>query len=624
MLNESDLSLDADDLPESPMSAPDVYRQSFDPSQEQQRFAGQLGKTSDAFVPFEAQDSRPSALTSRNSMSTITPSNAHSDKDSYAREHRGGGSTLSTASFLSTGSSDSGKSPSQVDFPEKADPSAANYIGKNMLSGHLSSGPSSASAGDSTTASEPSPNKFYARTPASTPARSGLNYTLDVDITSSPLVSAASADRMYEASKSVSPELATRTDAAIPSTQESAHQPSASLSGVSPFPSTAPNKPSIRSVSQPVSSFKKDTNQRDSFGPELTSPKRVPVPRNSLDTRQDGTKPLINDVTSLGTISQRRKPADDLTEFDQVERLHDVRPASSASIRPVQDVYPNSDQNGLKSASSDASSFLESNAKQSLPLRARAWSTSSRKAGQSKSLSPVPPPWQEPLSASAQSVKQKMALPAFQSSVIPPQTPDTALLSGFFESSTRATSPALYGLEGSNAETPTSSVFPSLPLASPNAFIALAAASTPAIQKQLFVPVNAQRRPYQLMLRLRASLLSGCHLTPALYAPRSIWQQAGVKLIAVDSKVRAIELLLAGLESIDRIGEAFLPLRGPEDTGLARQTGEMLAKELEVFDHLLDEVQNTLAKKLGFIENAKGKKGGSVGLHLSRDITGNG
>jgi len=69
-------------------------------------------------------------------------------------------------------------------------------------------------------------------------------------------------------------------------------------------------------------------------------------------------------------------------------------------------------------------------------------------------------------------------------------------------------------------------------------------------------------------------------------------------------------LVLSGLEGVIKTGEPLLVARAIDQPSHARTTSDRLFKELESFNGLLDEIQSTLAKKLGFVEGPKGKKGG--------------
>jgi hypothetical protein len=134
------------------------------------------------------------------------------------------------------------------------------------------------------------------------------------------------------------------------------------------------------------------------------------------------------------------------------------------------------------------------------------------------------------------------------------------------------------------------------------------AGAMPAIQRALFAPVAAPRRPFQLMQRLRLSIQQGSYITPRLFASKAIWQAPSTKLTSLDTKIKCIDILLSGLEAIDRAGEVLLVARAVDQPAVSRSTSVKLLKELETFDSLLNDVQGTLNKKLGFIEAPNGKK----------------
>lgn len=137
----------------------------------------------------------------------------------------------------------------------------------------------------------------------------------------------------------------------------------------------------------------------------------------------------------------------------------------------------------------------------------------------------------------------------------------------------------------------------------------------PAINRQLFLPVSQVRQPFQFLLRIKQSILHGDYLTHRLYAPKSIWAQAGIKLTSLESKQRMIEMLLIALDGVDRAGEPLLVPRAVDHPRYARASGERLAHELESFDHVVDHIENGLARKLSLSEGPGVKKG--VGVILS-------
>ncbi|KAI5475379.1 hypothetical protein MNV49_001483 [Pseudohyphozyma bogoriensis] len=118
---------------------------------------------------------------------------------------------------------------------------------------------------------------------------------------------------------------------------------------------------------------------------------------------------------------------------------------------------------------------------------------------------------------------------------------------------------------------------------------------------ELFVSVSALRRPFSLMRNIVASVEQGGYVTPRLYIPRQMWWQTGVKLAAVETKVRALDALLTGLEAVERAGAAMLGSEIGGDRGAAAR----FAGELEVFEGMIDSIQSTLAKKLGYGPSGK-------------------
>ena len=150
------------------------------------------------------------------------------------------------------------------------------------------------------------------------------------------------------------------------------------------------------------------------------------------------------------------------------------------------------------------------------------------------------------------------------------------------------------------------------------AYTSQASASlTPSLSEYHPPPADALRRPYHFLRQLRSSILTGAYLTQRLYVPKQLWQQGSVKLIHIETKVRMLDLLLSGLEGIERLGDLLLldthaNIR-PGNASSRVDSANRLAKELESFEGMLDGVQSTLSKKLGYIEAPGGKKGGQVG-----------
>lgn len=114
-------------------------------------------------------------------------------------------------------------------------------------------------------------------------------------------------------------------------------------------------------------------------------------------------------------------------------------------------------------------------------------------------------------------------------------------------------------------------------------------------------------RPFYLMNQLNTSIRKGGYVTPRLFVSETLWSQSGARLIAVESKVRMMELVSSGIDGIEQAGKTLL-LTPTGQPGLAMIQAAKFAKGLEELETLLIEVQNTLAKKLDFLKSVTGKK----------------
>ncbi|KAK4046005.1 hypothetical protein OIV83_006440 [Microbotryomycetes sp. JL201] len=115
--------------------------------------------------------------------------------------------------------------------------------------------------------------------------------------------------------------------------------------------------------------------------------------------------------------------------------------------------------------------------------------------------------------------------------------------------------------------------------------------------RSLASPVQPARRPFHLLLQVLETLEGdGAYVTPRLYVPRQVWLQTGIKLPAIETKVRMLDLLATGLESV-------------RDAAIRWQQGRAGAKaflqELESLEGLVDGIQSTLSKKLGLSTSTK-------------------
>lgn len=307
---------------------------------------------------------------------------------------------------------------------------------------------------------------------------------------------------------------------------------------------------------------------------------------------------LVNPTTTLGTISQRRRspnPADDFASrgsafSDDVNA--DTR--SSASAGPT-DIVP-FDVSG------------------SLPLRLRAISQPVRRpsiASHASDVGPVPP---LPLLAVASAPgmtradSDPLAIAGSVNGRILSGVSVNESISSHDQSAAYASSVSRANLSVSSLsfldpETPVSATFaPASPEPS-NSNISTTYRPPPA---------DVARRPFYFMQQLCESMQVGGYLTPRLYIPRGLWSQNGVKLLHVETKVRALDTLLSAFEGLERAGQGLLRHRGSAINAHPVEIASTFARELESFDIVCDEIQAILSRKLGYIESSGGRKSGAV------------
>ncbi|PLW36324.1 hypothetical protein PCANC_19447 [Puccinia coronata f. sp. avenae] len=162
-------------------------------------------------------------------------------------------------------------------------------------------------------------------------------------------------------------------------------------------------------------------------------------------------------------------------------------------------------------------------------------------------------------------------------------------------------------------------------------------------------PKLPARRPFHLMRQIRASMSTGAYVSPRLYVPRQMWYQVQIKLHGLETKIKLMDTLIAGLELVERDGAGlvgadvpgsatkespwdFGESRKPKPTTLTSQVltaTERFMKRLEIFEDLLDNLQTGGAKKLGL--NASGlqetaygqdtmRKGGGFGTLMAHKL----
>ncbi|CAJ0768258.1 22585_t:CDS:2 [Entrophospora sp. SA101] len=105
-------------------------------------------------------------------------------------------------------------------------------------------------------------------------------------------------------------------------------------------------------------------------------------------------------------------------------------------------------------------------------------------------------------------------------------------------------------------------------------------------------PNDIHLKPFWLMRLLERTMTTGGYLTPKLYIPRHLWLQGHAKLNALETKISSCDVVLNCLLRL---------------TKSSINDMDALAKELEGIDLILDGLQNSLARKISYIESTTGK-----------------
>ncbi|TKA74897.1 hypothetical protein B0A49_07892 [Cryomyces minteri] len=100
-------------------------------------------------------------------------------------------------------------------------------------------------------------------------------------------------------------------------------------------------------------------------------------------------------------------------------------------------------------------------------------------------------------------------------------------------------------------------------------------------------------RPFWLMRALYQTIAHprGGYLSTKLFVPRDIWRVKGVKIKAVDEKTSACDLLTAALLKVGSVDD---------------KDADAVLEELQSFEHVMDQVQINLNRKLGSEVGAQG------------------
>lgn len=309
----------------------------------------------------------------------------------------------------------------------------------------------------------------------------------------------------------------------------------------------------------------------------------------------------ISDSTTQGTISRRRKPppspsngnangsvSDHVVEEEQdVDMEQQSPPSLTTATASTREVSPAAGEFGRRT---------------SPPQRHRALSQPSKRPLLSSYLSDQAPP-------SLPSFKPRMVSPSLTRKMSMPMVKTLSVNTDVSLSRTASNSSITSFTRAPFAETPmsaTSGFFPFRASPPPHSSSYLSLSPPPFDLSQ--PTVSLVRRPFHLMRQIAASIETGGYITPRLYIPKSLWSQSGVKLVAIETKVRTLDILLTGMEGLEKFDDFLLSPQSPLDVSGAKEYVSRFVKELDSFEGLMDGIQSTLSKKLGYSPSALGNK----------------
>ena len=343
---------------------------------------------------------------------------------------------------------------------------------------------------------------------------------------------------------------------------------------------------------------------------------------SSMTVRSGSNRPrastasvLVSNSPAAGTISQRRKTPQQATE-DEVEGVAagDVSRAGSIAMATRQ---RSTSQQGLRRPSIPSAFISANSSNGSLAQIASAGGTPNGER--------LPPPVPD-LARTLSALELKRPVDAQTLGKMGDASFATTGGDGDVSISTLAMPLPRPQMDESGAEAARDHAFlitdifpsglPSLAAGAPSYASSTQQAAPLAVLAALAHPLL---RPFHIMEQLRLSIVSGAQITDRLYLSRSVWRQVGVKLVSVETKVRAIELLLSGLESVEKGGEALLLPLG-SGAGLETSNASRFVKCLDEWEGLMADVQAMLAKKLTFLDSAGGSKKSGLGSRFTRGL----
>ena len=301
---------------------------------------------------------------------------------------------------------------------------------------------------------------------------------------------------------------------------------------------------------------------------------------STLSTRSEIiAPPLINDSTTMGTISQRRSKfsAPEASSAFGVAQLPEGLPPST--LKPKQP------------------SVTTLNSSPPFYSRSRALS----QPGQRPSMAGLPPSsFDAPVPSTGVPHSTSVVLPrkASVSSKSNPSLPQITVVTGYL-------SPPL--------DTPANQLVPPPPIPHTNL------PTTPVSPLPPNAPSDPLRKPYHMMNLLRHTMTSktGGYITPRLHVPQEVWSQGGARLLNLPEKVRVVEVLCSSLEEVQHMSGGIFGagnLSTSSAPGIGKKEGELWSLKLEEFSNVCDGVVANFGKKLGVGEGFMIKKTSGVSV----------
>jgi hypothetical protein len=327
----------------------------------------------------------------------------------------------------------------------------------------------------------------------------------------------------------------------------------------------------------------RDVEQVQDLSPASSKFGARPRGASTLSTRSEIIAPtLINDSTTMGTISQRR------SKLSTPEANPPIGVAEFPEALPPPTLKPK------------LPSVTTLNSSPPFYTRGRA----SSQPGQRPSMAGLPPP-------SFDGPGPSMALPHSTSVVLPRKASVSSKSNSSLPQITVVT-----GYLSPPLETPASQLVPPPPIPHSNL------PTTPVSPLPPTAPSDPIRKPYHMMNLLRHTMTSktGGYITPRLHVPQEVWSQGGARLLNLPEKVRVVEVLCSSLEEVQHISGSIFGAGNVSTSvapGIGKKEGELWSLKLEEFSNVCDGMVANFGKKLGVGEGFMIKKASGVSLFLA-------